>query len=84
MSFAAAILIVAQSAGPQVAEANPISVPVSARPVALQARASARIIRPARIDFSSHDEAVQSKAQPNVRESQRSRDAAGTPWIEFS
>lgn len=80
MSFTAALLILAQSASPQVAE-----VPVvKSSPVAAQARASAKIIRPAQIDFSAFEESRFGESKPSERESQSSRDAAGTPWVEFS
>jgi|GEM_PF-3341325 len=80
MSLTAALVILAQSAAPQAAEATT----VRSRPVAVQARASARILRPARIEFSSFDENTQRPIDPDVREMQRSRDAQGTPWVEFS
>lgn len=80
MSFAAALLILAQSAAPQ---ATPVA-PERSRPVAVQARASARIIRPARIEFSRFDEEARQPVDLNAREMQRGRDAQGTPWIEFS
>lgn len=80
MSFTAALLILAQSATPHVAEA-PV---VRSGPVAVQASASVRIIRPANIDFANFEQASDKVGEPASRETQRSRDAAGTPWIEFS
>jgi hypothetical protein len=80
MSLTAAMLIFAQSAAPQVAEA-PI---VKSRPAIAQARASVRIIRPASINVASFNSDIKEPSDPSAREMQRSRDAAGTPWIEFS
>lgn len=80
MSIAAALVMFAQSIAPQVADA-----PVTrARPVAVQARASVRIIRPTRIEFPTLEDAGAKAPEPSDREMQRSRDAAGTPWVEFS
>jgi hypothetical protein len=84
MSLVAALLIVAQSTAPQIADASAKAPAARSNPVAVQARATVRIIRPASIDFSQFDEASETAADPNARETQRSRDAAGTPWIEFS
>lgn len=80
----AAILIVAQGAAPQIVDAS-AKLPIArSNPVAVQARATVRIIRPASIDFSQFDEAIKAVPNPEAREAQRSRDADGTPWIEFS
>ena len=79
MSLTAALLIFAQSAAPQVTAATP----TTSRPVAVQARASARIIRPARIRFSSFDEDAQQPANAYARDKQHERDSQGTPWVEF-
>lgn len=79
MSLAAALLMIAQSATPMVADAT------STRqgPIAASVRASVRVLRPARInsllemaeerDGATEDHAVQFE-----------RDSAGTVWIEFS
>ncbi|MEO1221075.1 MAG: hypothetical protein AAFY42_06965 [Pseudomonadota bacterium] len=80
MSLTAALLIFAQSAAPQAVEAPA----TSARPAIAQARASVRIIRPASIDFAEFDRNSRKPSEPAARETQRRRDAAGTPWIEFS
>ncbi|MHA7820982.1 MAG: hypothetical protein ACX930_15150 [Erythrobacter sp.] len=79
MSLASAFLILTQSATPAAAEA-----PASrAAPVAEQVRASATILRPARVSIS-RDGAVEVEGTPDRRTVQRSRDAAGTVWVEFS
>ncbi len=52
--------------------------------MAVQVRASARVIRPVRIEFSSFERAVRQPVDPKAPEMQRARDAQGTPWIEFS
>ncbi|MEP1421763.1 MAG: hypothetical protein ABJK59_08340 [Erythrobacter sp.] len=84
MSFTAALLIVAQSAAPQIAEASAASPASRARPVAVQARASARVLRPARIDFSQLQAASAQAPNASVNGMQRGRDAAGTEWVEFN
>ncbi len=91
MSFAAAFLLIAQSAVSAGAPSNanapaprqnsiPASTPAT---VAERVTVSARILRPARIDF---DEASGADAddQTRSRAVQRGRDAAGTVWVEFS
>ncbi|MEM1052837.1 MAG: hypothetical protein AAGI28_12155 [Pseudomonadota bacterium] len=80
MSLAAALLIVAQGAAPQVAE-TPVT---RARPVAVYARASVRIIRPVSVDFAVFEEVNQQTLVASEPEIQRSRDVDGTPWVEFS
>jgi len=80
MSLTAALLIVAQSAAPQAAEA---AAP-RARPIAVQVRASARVLRPARIDFSLASTIAGQSPNAAVNGIQRERDAAGTVWVEFN
>lgn len=79
MSIAVAILLAAQAAGPAAAEA-----PVSRTAlVAEQVRASVTIRRPARVTIADNG-TVELDASSDPRTVQRSRDAAGTLWLEFS
>lgn len=79
MSLAAALFLIAQSAAPAVAD-----VPASsATPVAEQVRASVRIVRPVRVSIAQ-DGAVEVDSTVDPRTVQRSRDAVGTVWVEFS
>ncbi len=84
MSLTAAFLIVAQSAAPQVAQSSDIPATSRARPIAVQVRASARVIRPARIDFARVAAASEQSPNAAVNGIQRERDAAGTVWLEFN
>lgn len=79
MSLAAALLLVAQSASPAVAMAPA----VSATPLAEQARARVRVLRPVQVSVA-RDGAVEIEGDYDPRTVQRSRDAAGTVWVEFS
>ena len=80
MSFAAAFLIVAQSAAAGSASDGPAA---RAAPVAERVSASARVLRPARISFVVENGAEAADVSRNSAV-QRGRDAAGTVWIEFS
>ncbi len=77
MSAIAALLILSQSAAPTVAEAA-----LEPR-VAAQVTASARVLRPARISFETVTESQGSRPTQD-RSVQRTHDALGTVWIEFS
>lgn len=79
MSLAAALVLIAQSASPAAAEA-PVA---GAMPVAERARATVRILRPAQVRVA-RDGAVEVEGDHDPRTVQRSRDAAGTLWVEFS
>ena len=79
MSLAASLLLIAQSAAPAVGDAPK----PSGSPVAVQASATVTIRRAAVIRVSDNgDTSVEAVASAN--EVQRSRDEAGTVWIEFS
>ncbi len=80
MSFTAALLMIAQSAAPALT-ATPVAQPRA--PVAVQVSASARVLRPARIGFTQEAGVVLADEERNSTV-QRSRDAAGTYWVEFS
>lgn len=84
MSLVAALLIIAQSAVPQLAQTSDMATAAKARPVAVQVRASARVLRPARIVFSQEQATAQRNANARVNGVQRSSDAAGTIWVEFN
>ncbi len=84
MSVAVALLMIAQSATPTLADTSATnSGSQSRRQVVAQVTASATVLRPVRIEFDETVGAQVSDEQrnPNV---QRSRDAAGTYWLEFS
>ncbi|AWW73581.1 hypothetical protein CD351_03960 [Erythrobacter sp. KY5] len=84
MSFTAALLLIAQSAAPLVSDAP--MAQSSAAPsggVSIQASASARIIRATRIAFD-RDSGIAVEGETQASTLQRSRDAAGTYWVEFS
>ena len=70
--------MIAQSAAPQVAQAPTVRT----RPVAVQVRASARVLRPTRISIDRGGEAEISQGRSGSF--QRERDAAGTVWVEFN
>ena len=80
MTFTIALLILGQSAAPQVGQLPVIRT----RPVAVQARASVRVIRPVRLDFSRLEKITDKVRGTPAPEMQRSRDASGRRWIEFS
>ena len=80
MSFAAALLVVAQSA---VATAAPVPVSAPRAPVAERVTASVEILRPVRIVLAEEERAF-ANGEERADRGQRSRDAAGTLWIEFS
>ncbi|EAQ28917.1 hypothetical protein NAP1_14998 [Erythrobacter sp. NAP1] len=84
MSFTAALLIIAQSAAPSVAVA-PVEQAsgASAGSVSVQASASARIIRSVEITFDA-ESGIEVTGNAQNHTLQRSRDDAGTYWIEFS
>lgn len=85
MSLAIALLIAAQSAAPQAAETAASSARSGrTQSVGVQVRASTRIIRPARIDASDVPQTSEQRANAQANGIQRSRDAAGTLWIEFN
>jgi len=84
MSLAIALLIVAQSASPVVAETSLPSITRTARPVAVRTRASARVLRPARIEISYTPQTSEQRAQSEFKGIQRARDGAGTLWVEFN
>ncbi|KEO89204.1 hypothetical protein EH31_14325 [Erythrobacter longus] len=84
MSLAVALLIFAQSVAPQVAQTSDTSSTARARPVVEQVRASARVLRPARIVFSQEQASAQENANARVNGVQRTSDAAGTVWVEFN
>ena len=75
MSFLAALALIAQSAAP-------VAAPAPAG-VAEQVTATVTVLRPARVVVDA-DGAVQLDSAPYAAPVQRSRDAAGTVWIEFS
>lgn len=77
MSIVAAALVFAQSAVLIVADAPARGA------VAVQATASARVLRPARISLGANGEIEHSDTQASAAV-QRGRDSAGTVWIEFS
>ena len=82
-AFAASLALIAQSAVPAAASQG-LSEPASrAQGVAIQASASARVLRPAHIAVSGDSVTVVSE-QGHASDVQRRRDAAGTHWIEFS
>ena len=78
MSLAAALLILAQSAAPQVVDTQAST----SRGVSVQVQASATIIRPARVTFEKAAIALQVTAPQSTRV-QRSRDSNGTQWADF-
>ena len=80
MSLTAALMILAQSAAPQAAEAP--SAPPS-RGVSVQVQASATIIRPARVTFDNAQGSALKVSAPLSAQVQRSRDHNGTVWAEF-
>ncbi|MAY20071.1 MAG: hypothetical protein CL955_05585 [Erythrobacteraceae bacterium] len=80
MSLAAALVLIAQAASPGVA---PPAVEQRAA-IAEQVRASVTVLRPARISVAAEDGSVSVDAPTNGQSVQRSRDAAGTLWVEFS
>lgn len=85
MSLAIALLIAAQSAAPQAVDRDANSVrSAGARPVGVQVRASTRIIRSARIDTSDLPQTNEQRINAQANGIQRSRDAAGTLWVEFN
>ena len=79
MSLAAALVLIAQSAAPNAADAPAART----TPVATTATASARVLRPARISVREQAE-VTSAGEGGTANVQQARDAAGTLWIEFS
>ena len=83
MSFSAAVLLIAQSIAPAATEAPAAradSAPVTAM---ASVRASATIIRPAKITFTGNDAFFKAHGQ-SASLIQSERDAQGTVWIEFS
>ena len=80
MSLAAALVLIAQAASPNVA------APAAERgaPIAEQARASVTVLRPVRISVAVEGGKLSVDAPANGQPVQRSRDAAGTLWVEFS
>ena len=79
MSLAAALALIAQSA---VLVAAPVAAAAPAGAVE-QVTASVTVLRPVRVVVDA-DGAVQLDSAPYAAPVQRSRDAAGTVWIEFS
>ena len=75
MSLVAALALIAQASAP-----GAVAAPVS---VAEQATATARVLRPVAIRVDAQG-AVALEAAEASPPAQRSRDAAGTVWIEFS
>ena len=84
MSFTAALLLIAQSAAPSatVAPVEQASGP-SAGGVSVQTSASARIIRSVEIAFNA-ETGIEVTGSAQNHTLQRSRDNAGTYWVEFS
>jgi len=82
MSFAAAFVLIAQSAASAGAPASADVASARSAPVAERVTARATILRPARISFDLES----SEVSVNTRRTnvQRGRDAAGTVWVEFS
>ena len=80
MSFAAALLIVAQGTA---ATAAPIAVSGPSAPVAERVNASVEILRPVRIVVAEEEQAF-ANGESRKDRAQRRRDDAGTLWIEFS
>ena len=80
MSLAAALLLIAQAASPSV----PASAANGPAPMAEQVRASVTVLRPARISVAREEGKVSVDAPAGGQSVQRSRDAAGTLWVEFS
>lgn len=80
MSLAAALVLIAQAASPGVAA--PAAERGSA--IAEQVRASVTVLRPARISVAAEGGKLSVDAPANGQSVQRSRDAAGTLWVEFS
>ena len=84
MSVAAALVLIAQSASPVVADTPASSTGSQGRrQVVAQVTASARVLRPAQISFDTENGVQISDAARN-HSVQRKRDAAGTFWLEFS
>lgn len=79
MSFAVAVLLIAQSAAPSA----PATVETRRPEPIATVTASARVLRPAVISFDAVDETSPEDQRTGVA-MQRSRDAAGTLWVEFS
>ncbi len=79
MSFAAAFIVIVQSAATVSGGDAPAA---RAAPVAERVTASARVLRPARISFLVAD--GETAEEDRNRAVQRGRDNAGTVWIEFS
>jgi hypothetical protein len=79
MSFAAAFIIIAQSAATGSGGDAPAA---RTAPVAERVTVSARVLRPARISFLVAD--GETTEEDRNRAVQRGRDNAGTVWIEFS
>ena len=75
MSLVAALALIAQSAAP-VGAAAPAGV-------AERVTATVTVLRPARVVVDA-DGVAQLESAPYAAPVQRSRDAAGTVWIEFS
>ena len=83
MSLAAALAFIAQSAAQSAAlVAAPVAAAAPAGAVE-QVTASVTVLRPVRVVVDA-DGAVQLDSAPYAASVQRSRDAAGTVWIEFS
>ena len=82
MSFTAALVMIAQSASPNVADRQSVRT----NPVAVTATARVRIMRPVevRVDAQGVVSAVQGGDESAKAPIQQARDKAGTVWIEFS
>lgn len=84
MSLAAAFVLIAQSAAPIAANAPAAGEAGAVRaPVAEQVRASVTVLRAERISAVLESDAAEQANAPAKR-IQRSRDSAGTVWVEFS
>jgi len=82
MSFTTAVLILAQSAAPQAADAPTQSRASSG--VSVQMQASATVIRPARVTFDREGASALRVSGAQAAQVQRSRDSNGTLWADFS